>query len=533
MIIQIGNNYSTIVWGDISKEFQLVSDACSFNYSYFGYNFITRKPERKTKRFCYLKNSKFPTGLAGRIINRLVLQDIKVQLVDQRNEILPSRVEYKFPLPLRYYQDEAAAKAIEATRGIVKMPTRSGKSWVIQKIIFEIGALSIIMVNGIDLLYQFYDDMIKNCDKKLVGLIGDGEEKIRRFNVATAQTLNSRKDKKSIKSLLQKNQVFIADECLPGSVHISAGKGRVSYSLDSIIATKLMPLIDTFNTKLNRIEQKPILKITPKGRKQVFKLTFEDELGNRWTLRCTDNHKLYNPISRGYFKVSDLKIGDYVFVQRDRKHHNYYVNESFFSVIDNEEKAYWLGFLAADGHIREDKVYLGLSNKDREHLVKFCRAIGSNFPIDTYYKNMNNKLFEKARTVIQSNKLVRDLVKSGLKSDKTFSLTFPNNLEDSLIRHWIRGYFDGNGSISIREKYHNFMWGFTSTENVCIGARNWLRINTGLELPNNVYHKKKHDNRIFKLQVHGNKQIANIVRLIYTNSTVFLDRKYQVAKELL
>jgi len=53
----------------------------------------------------------------------------------------------------------------------------------------------------------------------------------------------------------------------------------------------------------------------------------------------------------------------------------YDVNHSFFEVIDTEEKAYWLGFLYADGCVRKTRsgsqVVLKLSIKDEEHLVMF------------------------------------------------------------------------------------------------------------------------------------------------------------------
>ena len=56
-------------------------------------------------------------------------------------------------------------------------------------------------------------------------------------------------------------------------------------------------------------------------------------------------------------------------------HRKYNLDESFFKKINNEEKAYWLGFFAGDGSITENKVRLRLANKDREHLQKFKKAV--------------------------------------------------------------------------------------------------------------------------------------------------------------
>lgn len=43
---------------------------------------------------------------------------------------------------------------------------------------------------------------------------------------------------------------------------------------------------------------------------------------------------------------------------------------TYFENIDTEEKAYWLGFLYADGYVNanEDKIELCLAEKDFHHL---------------------------------------------------------------------------------------------------------------------------------------------------------------------
>lgn len=72
-----------------------------------------------------------------------------------------------------------------------------------------------------------------------------------------------------------------------------------------------------------------------------------------------------------------------------------YTNDSYvFDKIDTEEKAYWLGFLYADGCIIDTynnlKLSLALSIKDIEHLRKFQRFLKTNNPIHTYRCNHNN-----------------------------------------------------------------------------------------------------------------------------------------------
>jgi hypothetical protein len=59
----------------------------------------------------------------------------------------------------------------------------------------------------------------------------------------------------------------------------------------------------------------------------------------------------------------------------------YSLNEDFFETIDSEAKAYWLDFLAADGHISDKAIILKLHNRDKTHVEKFRDALNSNAPI--------------------------------------------------------------------------------------------------------------------------------------------------------
>ena len=47
-------------------------------------------------------------------------------------------------------------------------------------------------------------------------------------------------------------------------------------------------------------------------------------------------------------------------------HKVYYLNENYFEKIDTEEKAYWLGFIYADGYITGDKLGISLAKCDKE-----------------------------------------------------------------------------------------------------------------------------------------------------------------------
>ena len=70
----------------------------------------------------------------------------------------------------------------------------------------------------------------------------------------------------------------------------------------------------------------------------------------------------------------------------------YTYNKDFFEVIDTEEKAYWLGFIFADGYVNQSKNELGgcinnelgieLSVKDIDHLKKFNKSLNGNVQVN-------------------------------------------------------------------------------------------------------------------------------------------------------
>lgn len=131
----------------------------------------------------------------------------------------------------------------------------------------------------------------------------------------------------------------------------------------------------------------------------------------------------------------------------------YSLNEDFFSCIDTEEKAYILGFIYADGSVSPEKGTLCISQSkpDLQILEKIKTSMGSSSPVHVYINsrsNMNRK--PTAILSIHSKKLLSDLSRHGCVKNKTFKTSFPfHSLSSDLYRHFIRGYFDGDGSIAM------------------------------------------------------------------------------------
>lgn len=194
----------------------------------------------------------------------------------------------------------------------------------------------------------------------------------------------------------------------------------------------------------------------------------------------------------------------------------------YFDVIDTQEKAYWLGFIYADGFIEskrehgEQKVGITLSAKDKTHLEKFKKAIGATNPILDYVGGGFNSESVFSKILLTSQKTVDDLKRHGVMEQKTFKITFPE-LEDVLIPHFIRGYFDGDGTISVYD--HGFKFGFSGNFTFLTSIKSFFCESNADILE---------DKDIYCFKVGGTVKAFNMLHKIYEDSTIFLDRKYEL-----
>lgn len=192
-------------------------------------------------------------------------------------------------------------------------------------------------------------------------------------------------------------------------------------------------------------------------------------------------------------------------------------NSNFFERIDNPFKAYWLGFLYADGYISKDNaIRINLKREDEMHLKKFLTAIGcKNNRIKYSIKNTEGKEYFQAYCQIKDKKMALDLADKGCVNNKSLTLTFPpkDKLSPMLYSHFIRGYFDGDGcltwSISGKNKRRNYKINFVGTKSFLTSLKKILKKeNLALAKRGNYY----------SLDISGNKQITQILNFLYENS---------------
>ncbi len=215
----------------------------------------------------------------------------------------------------------------------------------------------------------------------------------------------------------------------------------------------------------------------------------------------------------------------------------YQVNEHFFDAIDTEEKAYVFGFICADGHIdtKHHRIVIALQQTDVELLQKIRSVMDSSHPIVEHiqkrnpYTKANHLITEQACISINGKDLIEPLIRVGLNSRKTYTL---NGSEISivpkhLIRHFLRGYFDGDGNIVWGKEYSS---GKKYIISVC-GNKDFLENTFQKYFPSiNVLSKDKVSKQCYTWRVSGKLKVLEFLNYLYADSTIYLERKYKTYK---
>ena len=203
-------------------------------------------------------------------------------------------------------------------------------------------------------------------------------------------------------------------------------------------------------------------------------------------------------------------------------------NEDYFENIDTRDKAYFLGLLFADGHnnIAGHQVVLNLHEKDVDILEKYRESIGYTGAIGTWKRKPPRG---NIRVVaIRSKKLSADLEKLGCTQQKTLVLKYPYWMDYNLQMDFIRGFFDGDGSINRSKKYAVSM-SFIAIKDMAEGIARRLSEFTGTNVPVERYTPEKYTiDDLRSVRVGSKKVIKQIMDHWYMNTDTYLKRKYDI-----
>ena len=257
-------------------------------------------------------------------------------------------------------------------------------------------------------------------------------------------------------------------------------------------------------------------------KKRLRKLAFDEELIKEAHNYCLQGYSIAEAARKLNVNdetlAKDLKqLYDYKPLADGKKR----IDDNYFENIDSNEKAYWLGFILADGYNGDKNFEFSQCDKNKDAVAKFKEAIKSQHKISK--KNVNGHI--EWRINIRSKKLHNDLLNLGITSDKSYTALLPN-IKDQYIPSFLRGYFDGDGSIYSRKDALPIVSFTSASINLLKDIQKWLEKN---QINSCIYEVNVGRSKNTNWGLFINTKIAaKFLNIIYKDSTenTRLDSKY-------
>jgi hypothetical protein len=203
------------------------------------------------------------------------------------------------------------------------------------------------------------------------------------------------------------------------------------------------------------------------------------------------------------------------------------VNEHYWDSVDTANKAYWLGFIYADGHVNNNRVRIMLSSKDEDHLRKFIKEIN-------YTGNIKFSTTNKGHSATYVD-ICHLLFRRGIKKyldykSKTFD-AHPPVLDDELMPHFWRGVFDGDGYLRVKTKAGkpNYRFSCTGNKQTMQALMQFLISRAGV---NEVKLYKTHTDT-WTVSYSGRKNLIKIINVLASTEHAKMDRKWDKVSDLM
>lgn len=222
----------------------------------------------------------------------------------------------------------------------------------------------------------------------------------------------------------------------------------------------------------------------------------------------------------------------------------YFCDFHYFDDIDSEDKAYFLGFIYADGNLHKNSLKVSIRDYDVDVLEKMKAFMDSNHPIrkvplfNFYNEDKKGpKDGEMVEFIITHRLIKNSMIAHGVVENKTHKIKcIPKTIPNHLLKHFMRGYIDGDGSFGRYLKNDGY---FRFSLNL-VGTLDFLEdFSKKAEKFSGILFNKKmcdrHPERntnIRQLRLTGKKKVLNFLDWIYSDSTVFMDRKYNKYLEI-
>lgn len=202
--------------------------------------------------------------------------------------------------------------------------------------------------------------------------------------------------------------------------------------------------------------------------------------------------------------------------------------------ILTEEALYWIGFLYADGYVREKSnrhlISIDLSTRDKEHLEKFKSFLNAGVSIRDSIRKRGENVYYTSIITVSSKQLFDRLTELGFTNNKTYDAV----VHPDLLSHpafW-RGVFDGDGCISDTQsgKYQNTQVGLCGTKDTVQCFIEFVKDNN---IKTDIIEARFKKGTMSNYETtFGGSVAEKVMTLLYKDATVYLDRKFEKYKEL-
>lgn len=286
---------------------------------------------------------------------------------------------------------------------------------------------------------------------------------------------------------------------------------------------------DTNHGRLNNFHIKfPKVKLTEEEKQIVIKTYTEEKKGLAACARAI-GHNDINLIKK-VLKEANVNIRNFseaaTVSNINRK--KFLLNDMYFQT-ESHNMAYILGFIAADGTVRKDnnEIKITLNANDAELLEKISEELELSRPIKFF---TNSKGYECCTLWFTSSQIKKDLAVYNIVPSKTFTFKFPENLKKEYWIDFIRGYFDGDGSVSTSGA-HAIKW------QVCAATSDVLEhivdyFYTEYQIPKvKVREEKRPVHNLFTI-CYSTNATKKIYEILYTENSMFLPRKKEKFTQL-
>ena len=201
------------------------------------------------------------------------------------------------------------------------------------------------------------------------------------------------------------------------------------------------------------------------------------------------------------------------------------LREDYFDAITDEARAYWLGFLAADGGVSDrGDIVVGLAACDAGHLYKFRAALETSYPIRLGVTRSAFGDFPNARLDIRSPRLAAALARLGVAPRKSLTGA-PSPVPPELARHYWRGVFDGDGGIEHPKRPGRWILSMVGSQAMVDGFAAFAK---GLYPTRASVRPMK---RIYRFSL-ACRAAAVVLGALYDGATVALDRKVAAVESM-